>query len=166
MLNHILIPLDQSELAETALEYASKLVGPDSRITLLTVIVPPDISFAALYNPADGVPPNRMETTGSFESLERQVRVQAEDYLRRVGTRLSEKGVKVDILVQVGQDAETIVENAANLNVDGIVMATHGRSGISRWLLGSVTQKVLGAAHCPVIVIPNRRRHPADKAES
>lgn len=165
MLKHILIPLDQSELAETALEYASKLVGPDSRITLLTVIVPPDISFTALYNPVEGVPPNRLESPASFEGLERQVRVQAEDYLRRIGARLSEKGIKVDILVQVGQDAETIVENAENLNVDGIVMATHGRSGISRWLLGSVTQKVIGAAPCPVIVIPNRRRQSSNKAD-
>jgi nucleotide-binding universal stress UspA family protein len=155
MLKHILIPLDQSALAETALDYAPKLIGPDSQITLLTVLVPPDLSISALYG-TDGMAQAAMDVQ-SYESVERQIRVQAEDYLRGIARRLASTGARVDIAVQVGRDAEVIVENARELKVDAIVMATHGRSGISRWLLGSVTQKVLSAAPCPVMVIPHHR---------
>lgn len=153
MLNHVLVPLDQSQLAETALEYAPRLLGPGGHITLLTVIVPPDLSFSSLYG--EGIGPVMTEMNVNYESLERQIRVQAEDYLRKISERLASSGIRVDLLVQVGQDAEVIVESAESLGVDAIVMATHGRSGLSRWLLGSVTQKVLNAAPCPVFVIPN-----------
>jgi nucleotide-binding universal stress UspA family protein len=92
----------------------------------------------------------------SYESVERQMRVQAEDYLRSISKRLASTGARIDISVQVGRDAEVIVEHAKEVGADAIVMATHGRSGISRWLLGSVTQKVLQAAPCPVVVIPQQ----------
>ncbi len=155
MLKHILIPLDQSALAETALDYAPKLIGPDSQVTLLTVLVPPDLSISTLYG-TDGLAQSAMDIQ-AYESVERQIRVQAEDYLRHISKRLASSGARVDISVQVGRDADAIVEHAKELGVDAILMATHGRSGISRWLLGSVTQKVLHAAPCPVMVIPQQR---------
>lgn len=156
MLKHILVPLDQSGLAETALDYAAQLVGAESQITLLTVIVPPDLSLGTFYGPTESMLQTVMDTGAGDESLERRIRVQAEDYLRAVSKRLSSTGAQINLQVQVGQDAEVIVETAEALGVDAIVMATHGRSGISRWLLGSVTQKVISAAPCPVFVVPNR----------
>ena len=155
MLKHILIPLDQSALSETALNYATQLTGPDSQITLLTVLVPPDLSISTMYG-TDGLAQVAQDVE-SYESVERQMRVQAEDYLRNIARRLSASGLRVNIAVHTGRDADVIVEEAATLAVDAIVMATHGRSGISRWLLGSVTQKVLHAAPCPVMVIPQQR---------
>lgn len=153
MLKHVLIPLDQSGLAESALDYAFKLTGPDSQITLLTVLVPPDLSISTMYG-TDGLA-QVAQAVDSYESAERQIRVQAEAYLRSVSQRLP--GRRVNIAVHTGRDADVIVEDAKELGVDAIVMATHGRSGISRWLLGSVTQKVLHAAPCPVMVIPQQR---------
>jgi nucleotide-binding universal stress UspA family protein len=118
--------------------------------------VPMDLSINSLYPGTDEQVES--EISGQYEGLARQMRVQAESYLRQVAERLRGTGARIDILVQVGKAADVIVENAADLNVDAIVMATHGRSGISRWLLGSVTQKVLSAAPCPVYVIPSRKR--------
>lgn len=155
MLKHILIPLDQSALAETALDYAPRLLEPGGQITLLTVLVPPDLSIGTLYG-AEGAAHSVMDIQ-SYESVERQIRVQAEEYLRGISKWLASTGARVELVVQVGRDADVIVEYARDLGVDAIVMATHGRSGISRWLLGSVTQKVLQAAPCPVVVIPNQR---------
>ena len=157
MLKHVLVPLDQSELAETALDYLPQLTGPESQVTLLTVIVPPDLSLNTLYGPAEGMAHTMTDPT-FYEGLERQIRVQAEDYLRNKGKRLASSVARVETIVQVGQDADVIVELAESLGVDAIVMATHGRSGLSRWLLGSVTQKVLSASPCPVFVIPNTRQ--------
>jgi nucleotide-binding universal stress UspA family protein len=153
MLDHVLVPLDESELSESALDYVSKLIGEGSRVTLLTTIVPPDLSLSSLYAVPSQPDPSLLATE---EGLSRQLRVQAEAYLRKKIERLEKIGAKVETLVQVGQPADSIVEAAAELRVDAIIMATHGRSGVSRWLLGSVTQKVLSAAPCPVFVIPSR----------
>ena len=62
----------------------------------------------------------------------------------------------VGVEVHVGEPANVIVETAERLKVDAIVMSTHGRSGLSRWLFGSVTNKVLSANVCPVYVIPSK----------
>ena len=155
MLDHVLVPLDESGLSESALDYVPKLVGEGSQVTLLTIIVPPDLSLSSLYAVPSQPDPTLLQ---SEEGLARQLRVQAEAYLRKKMERLEKIGAKVETRVQVGQPAETIVEYAAELGVDAIIMATHGRSGVSRWLLGSVTQKVLSAAPCPVFVIPSRPR--------
>ena len=157
MLNHVLVPLDESELSESALSYVPRLIGSGGQVTLLTVIVPPDLSLSSLYAVPSQPDPALLE---SEEGLARQLRIQAEAYLRKKAEHLQNTGLKVESLVQVGQPADSIVENAADLGVEAIIMATHGRSGVSRWLLGSVTQKVLSAAPCPVFVIPSR--HHAD----
>ena len=153
MFNHILVPLDESELSESALGYVHKIASEGSHVTLLTVIVPPDMSINTMYR-VPGQPEIPVDI--NYEGVERQLRVQAEEYLRAKAKQLAHTGAQVEILVQAGQPADLIVENAKELGVDVIVMATHGRSGISRWLLGSVTQKVLSAAPCPVFVIPSR----------
>ena len=155
MLDHVLVPLDESELSESALDYVQKLTGSGSRVTLLTIIVPPDLSLSSLYAVPSQPDPGLRE---SEEGLARQLRVQAEAYLRKKADILAKTGLTVETLVQVGQPADGIVENAAELGVDAIIIATHGRSGVSRWLLGSVTQKVLSAAPCPVFVIPSHPR--------
>ena len=72
-------------------------------------------------------------------------------------------------MVQFGDPASVIVDTAGQLHVDAIVMSTHGRSGISRWIFGSVTNKVLGMAECPVLVVPSENRIrvvPPEKASS
>lgn len=153
MLDHVLVPLDESQLSEHTLAYLPKLVGQGSKVTLLTVNVPPDISLSGLYGVPGQITPSVLENE---EGVARALRVQAEDYLRRVSERVTRMGVQVESLVQFGQPADVILEYAQELKVDAIVMTTHGRSGISRWLLGSVTQKVLSAAPCPVFVIPSR----------
>ncbi|MBZ0306650.1 MAG: universal stress protein [Anaerolineae bacterium] len=60
-------------------------------------------------------------------------------------------------MAKSGRPSETIVEVAKKLNVDAIVMSTHGRSGLSLLLLGSVTHKVLNTSACPVFVIPAKK---------
>jgi len=153
MFKHVLVPLDESELSEYTLAYLPKLVGAGSKVTLLTVIVPPDLSLSSLYAVPNQINPSFLENE---EGLARALRVQAEDYLRRVGERMNKMSVQVETLVRFGQPADVILEYAQELKVEAITMTTHGRSGITRWLLGSVTQKVLSAAPCPVFVIPSR----------
>jgi nucleotide-binding universal stress UspA family protein len=78
----------------------------------------------------------------------------ARAYLEQIAAPLRAEGFQVETLAQFGDAAKTIINIALIHNVDAISMATHGRSGFSRWLFGSVTGNVLSAAACPVFVTP------------
>jgi nucleotide-binding universal stress UspA family protein len=68
---------------------------------------------------------------------------------------LIETGGKGRGIAQFGEPASVIVDIAGRLRVDTIIMTTHGRSDVSRWLFESVTSKVLAIVTCPVLVIPS-----------
>jgi nucleotide-binding universal stress UspA family protein len=149
MLQHVLVPLDGSELAEKALSYAKQIIDPHGKITLLSVIDVPEYAIAAFYSA--GVVP---ETANRQLMMDKMV-PQTHEYLETVGRKIG--GITTHREVVIGEAASSIIEIAEKHKVDAIVMSTHGRSGISRWLFGSVTSKVLGEVHCPVFVIPNRK---------
>jgi len=79
---------------------------------------------------------------------------QAQKYLSDIAETLRSDGYSVEIIALTGDPANIIVEEADKSDVDAIVMSTHGRSGLSRWLLGSVTHKVLNATHRPMFIVP------------
>lgn len=148
MLSHILVPLDTSELSERALEVAKQIVAPDGRITLLSVVEPP----IAPYIVSSAVYPVPFD----YEQLHEEQRKHAREYLERLLKRVRETAPLSDFSVRIGSPAEVILEVAKDVQPDAIVMSTHGRSGLGRWIFGSVTQKVLSATPCPVMVIPAR----------
>jgi nucleotide-binding universal stress UspA family protein len=150
MLSHVLVPLDGSALAETALDAAKKIIGSRGKITLLTVVEAPEYP-EYIYLPTPMVVPPRDDYAVILENLLNQ----GKDYLREIAKRLQSEGINVAIDAFVGDPADVILEVAQGLKVEAVVICTHGRSGFSRWLYGSVTQKVLSAATCPVLVVPN-----------
>ncbi len=150
MLKHVLVPVDGSEISERALRYALEIVDPAvGRITLLTAVDIPEYAVTPFY------PIPAMYEVTPLETADHMM-PQANDYLKNLAERIHEAGLKVAIESNIGDAASTIVSRAAELNVDAIVMSTHGRSGITRWLLGSVANKVLGSATCPVFIVPAR----------
>lgn len=150
MLKHILIPLDGSELAEKALPYAKEIIAPDGKITLLAVIDVPEYAISAFYSA--GVVP---ENTNRQIMMDKMI-PQTHDYLESIGNQFGQD-IVIDQEVVIGEAASAIVEMAEKKEVEAIAMSTHGRSGLGRWLFGSVTSKVLGAVNCPVFVVPNRK---------
>lgn len=154
MLKHVLVPLDGSQLAETALEHAERLVCPGDKITLLNVVQAPEVPIYDFY-------PMPSTIIHQYETSMNDAMPFAQEYLNRIATQVRETlGIEVSTQVEIGQPEDVIVETADKLKVDAIVISTHGRSGLNRWLFGSVTQKVLASASCPVFVIPNRRSIP------
>lgn len=152
MFKHIMVPLDGSKLAETALDYVGHLVGAGSRITLVSVVQLPQFPIYDFYPTPSTVIPK-------YETALDDAIPFARDYLARIADRLREEiSAEVDTLVETGEPGEMLVSKAEALKVDAIVMSTHGRSGLGRWLFGSVTQKVLEAGVCPVFVVPNLKR--------
>jgi nucleotide-binding universal stress UspA family protein len=141
--SHILVPLDTSELAELALEDAFLLARlGNSSITLLHVIPPLESIMAA----ETGHP---IFIDQQWDSHKKEALL----YLKEICQRHKCPNVKVDFVVETGLVAETIIEFAQEKSVDLIVMATHGRSGLQRWVFGSVADKVLRGADVPVLLV-------------
>lgn len=149
MFKKILVPLDGSGLAERALEPAMALAHQqtESEVILLTVPVYKDI-FISSSAGFDLLLPD--------QSLD-QFRQDAEAYLDEVGSVWKHSDTKLKTMIVDGDIASVIVDTAEEEAVDLIVMTTHGYSGFSRWLLGSVTERVLRGAPCPVLVIREKR---------
>jgi nucleotide-binding universal stress UspA family protein len=113
-----------------------------SRITALHVYSPAFVPIPAMPDPSARLPQSEStrltaETSALFESARAA-------------------GIAVDIVIDAGRPAPTVVEQARALNASLIVMGTHGASGFEHLLLGSVTEKVLRTASCPVLTVPPR----------
>jgi nucleotide-binding universal stress UspA family protein len=77
----------------------------------------------------------------------------AEEYLTELSKRVHYEGFKVETVVQVGSASEAIAAYAEKNGFDLIVIATHGRSGVSRWVWGSVADRILRSSCVPVLMI-------------
>ena len=132
----ILVPLDGSECAENILPQVEKLAGDmKAGICLLRV------AYAHAF---PGVDATEAEVTVVRE---------AEGYLQKIGERLKAKGFDVDTHVRYGEDAEEILTHSNRSDIEVIAMSTHGRSGVKRWLLGSVAEKVIRHAIKPIYLV-------------
>lgn len=141
MYKKILVPLDGSELAKKGLEEAERLAKIfDSEIILFQVV-----PFLPIYGSPELVTPLIVD--------EKQKEF-AERYLSDLTEETKKKGLQVRYMVKTGQQvAVEIIDFAKENGVDLIVMCTHGRSGITRWVLGSVALKVLTRAETPILLI-------------
>jgi nucleotide-binding universal stress UspA family protein len=146
MLKHVLVPLDGSQLAEEALQHALNIVDKNGKVTLVAAVEIPEVPMYGYY-PVTPVP--------DYEAAKEDLLPAAKTYLDKVAQRLETHDIMVVTEAQIGDPAEVITDAAIKHHVDAIVMSTHGRSGLSRWLFGSVTNKVLSAKICPVYVVPN-----------
>jgi nucleotide-binding universal stress UspA family protein len=141
----VLCPVDFSECSAHALELASAVVQCwRSRLVVMHACVPLFAPVPGLPAPSERVPDYERE----------RVRSQASLFIEStVGS-----AVAADVTVAVGHPAAAILDSGATLSADLIVMGTHGASGFEHLLLGSVTEKVLRRATCPVLTVPPRAR--------
>jgi nucleotide-binding universal stress UspA family protein len=150
---NILVPTDLSDCADEALDYACELAQKlDATLHLLHVI----------GVPALGVPELGVAVTSSvIDSLiqDNQVALDKLASARRGNTRIGE------VMLRTGDARDTIDEAAREVAADLIVMGTHGRHGISRALLGSITEAVIRTAPCPVLAVrANTTSHSHERA--
>jgi nucleotide-binding universal stress UspA family protein len=139
---HILIPLDGSALAEEILASALALGTPSgTRYTLLQAINPPVLGYApAAY------------AVGLDQQILEQWRAEAQVYLDQVADRLRSLGHQADTHISIAPPALAILDYARDHAVDLVALATHGRGGLTRLLLGSVADKVVRGAGTPVLL--------------
>lgn len=143
----ILVPLDGSELAEKALSPAGQIAsamanragGSESvRLILLRAVAPMAMLAADPY---------------LYDEMMRMNLDEAQAYLNLAASTLSALGVKIETTTINGSPAEAIVQYAEENGVDLIVMSSHGRTGSSRWVYGSVAEKVMHHASCATAII-------------
>ncbi len=138
---NILVPTDFSKGAEVALDYALELAGKvGGKVHLLHAYMIPAF-------PEDG---------GVLRQLVTEMETVAEKTLDQLAEKRRSTGALGQLLVKVGDAREQIIQCAVDLQVDLLVMGTHGRRGLKRMFLGSVAEAVLRMAPCPVLVVPLR----------
>ena len=145
MFKHLLVPLDGSALAESALPAALEIANSfDSEVTLLHVALPPFL-LAKLNTP------NFAEL---LATLREDSRREAAAYLQTKQAALQTETSQVNSHVAFGDSAASVIlDTADELGIDTIVMSTHGQGGIRRWVFGSVADKVLQQATIPIVLI-------------
>ncbi|MFN8644146.1 MAG: universal stress protein [Candidatus Binatia bacterium] len=143
-IKRILVPIDFSPPALKALDYAADFAKPlNAELCVLFVIEPiyyavPDLAGAA---------------AGAVGGLLEEQRSSAKAQLERLQARYARKQVRLRTLLQAGTPYQAITDAAKSLKADMIVMSTHGRTGVSHFLLGSVAERVVRTAACPVLTI-------------
>ncbi len=154
MYHNIVVPLDGSAVAEQALPYVKDLVQ-NRALKIHLVSVAPLAAVAA----APAAPVRLFPLVMSRADLELHVherdRIEQEltNYLRGIAIDLAQGSVTTDIEVRFGEPAAEIIDYAQDANADLIAICTHGRTGLARWAYGSVAEKVMRHAHCPVLLV-------------
>ena len=145
MFKTLLVPLDGSPRAEQAIPVALDLAQKyQARIVLLQVCTNP-VTLSHYYDP------------GPHEEQLKQSEQISEQYLTELAAQISQQGVGVDHDCVRDQPAQAILTRASHLEEPLIVMTSHGRDGLLRWLLGSTAEKIVRHAECPVMIVRNRQ---------
>ena len=147
MKTNILVPIDFSGVTAPVLREAATLADVfDAKLWLIHV-APPDPEFVGF----DAGPQMVRELIAA------EIR-RAKSRLERYQRLLAENGLESEALVVSGQIADKVLEKAEELDVDRIVLGSHGRGALYQMLVGSVCERVLRRAHCSVVVVPDPAR--------
>lgn len=142
----ILVPTDFSKYSDYALQYAASLAR-DFGAELFLLHVVPEGDLRTMYDYPPDFP---------LEQILNDQKKLAEQQFEQIVRDEAKRGLKVTPLVYSGKAHEEIVNTANNYGVDLIVIATHGRTGLTHVWMGSVAEKVVRLAPCPVLTI----KHP------
>jgi nucleotide-binding universal stress UspA family protein len=142
----ILVPLDGSKMAEQVLPAVTpiaKALGCEMTLFQVPIVYTSGSLIGEWYLPLPG----------NFETVDQDAR----GYLDRLASDLREQGIGMSTATWVGPVAESIIEYAEANGTDLIAMCTHGRTGLARWALGSVADRVLRAGDTPILLVRAQR---------
>ncbi len=150
MYKNILVPMDGSELAECVLPHVDTIVKGcgAKKVTFIRVVEPVvlPIGIGGEYFNAQVMTEMEDYETSSAQS-----------YLDELTEKINYEGITVESKLLQGRAAESLIDHALTHKVDLIIIATHGRSGISRWVRGSVADHILHSATVPILMIQSHR---------
>ena len=146
MYKKIMVPLDGSELAECVLHHVDAFVKGCNvtDVTFVRIVEPEAVHSYHAGAPIDHEVLAKRESAGQAT---------AKEYLSQVRDRVKYENTTFHLVVISGRVAESLAEHAEKNDIDLILIATHGRSGVTRWVRGSVADKILRSASIPVLMV-------------
>ena len=173
MYKKIVVPLDGSKLAECVLPHIENIVKGSGTEETILITVTERVTGLLLKANISQLPTSSGEFQPAVAFADRpysgrhieidpslkihvvtgKILKQGQRYLARVAEQLLKKGIKTSIVVLMGEAAEQIVDFAGSEKADLIIMASHGRSGFSRWAMGSVAEKVFHGSSVPILLV-------------
>ena len=146
MQKKILLPLDGSPTAEEIIPHIEEFAAGLKAKVILFQVLPRGYQPRNSYVP---LPENALETNKAGVAA----------YLNSVGSRLKEKGIEISIgealstKIDFGNAANAILQFAGQIQADLVAMTTHGRSGVGRWVMGSVAERILQEGNTPLLLV-------------
>ena len=153
MYKKIMVPLDGSKLAECVLPHVDAFVTGSKAETIIfvRVIEPAPARYSEISSTTN---PHEYENIRKeVEKIEEERKLSAKSYLNEVISRVKQNGINLKAYVLVGPVADKLVDYVEANEIDLVLIATHGRSGISRWVRGSIADRVLRSARAPVLMV-------------
>ncbi len=148
MYKKILVPLDGSEISESVLDHV---------ITIAKSCQVPEVILLRVREPLDDMVKAALDPEIAKE-LDQSYRDDFVNYLKGIATALKKKKINVKVEVLTGNPAKEILKYSKSNNIDLIIMSTHGRSGVSGIVFGSVANKIIKQSDVPVLLKPIGRR--------
>src|SRR5581483_7956227 len=145
----LLVPLDGAAVAEAAVPYAE----------LMAKALGASLSLLAVVEREPGELFARAAEMRAY--LENAREASLRQYLALLAGTLRDRGLTADVATVLGDPAEEVLAAAERLDAAMIIMATHGRGGLDRWLIGSVADKVMRTSPRPVLLVRSLEEHPA-----
>ena len=142
-----MVPLDGSKLAECVFPHLETVIkGCESpEVIVVQAVEPLSVPYGREVSQFTS-----LEQVKAFESHQK---VEAEKYLKEIVARLRKTGVNVKADIIYGKAGEALSDYATKNDVDLVIIATHGRSGISRWVWGSVADRIVRSVCVPVLMV-------------
>lgn len=143
----ILVPLDGSARAETVLPLVRAVAKScHAQVTLTRVVplLPSDYVMSSYTTPSE---------LAYLDEITTAARAAATKHLGTIAAEWTAAGVKTEAVVQTGEVAHTLLESIASGGYDLVAMTTHGRTGLSRWVLGSVAERLIEGSHTPILLV-------------
>jgi nucleotide-binding universal stress UspA family protein len=153
MYKNILVPVDGSELAECVLPHLETVVkGCNSPNVIFVRVVEPTRSPYGSGTDG-GTVFTELEAEKVRQEIDQRNKVEAQQYLVALAGRIKYDGAVVQTMLLSGRPAESLAEYIHKNNIDLVIISTHGRSGVSRWVWGSTADKLLRSACVPVMMV-------------
>jgi nucleotide-binding universal stress UspA family protein len=153
MYDHILIPTDGSDTANVAVDHAVDHAATyGAELHALYVVDIDAVNFGLGTEQVDRI------RQGHLDEMP-EVKEEAEEATGYVAAAAEERGIALQEHIEVGEPARAIRKFVEDNDIDLVVMGSHGRSGLSRVILGSVAEKVLRRTHLPVLVVDSHELH-------
>ena len=152
MFTRILVPLDGSELAEKALPVA-KSIAQSSGTTIHLVQVVSRLPELEAGRTGLSIQVAELEIGVARQLVEARI-TRGKEYVTSVAAQIEKEGIEATTALLEGAPSENIVNYAKEHGIDLVVMSTHGYSGLKRFFVGSVTDRVIRSCEVPVLVVP------------